>query len=256
MSMSVPEFSLSGKTAIVTGAGKGIGREIALTMARIGVDLFLTSRTEKDLIEVANQVEKLGRKVHYHVSDIRRVSEIQEMVRKARAAFSRMDILVNNAGVSFPQPAEEVTEKEWDITLDTNLKGLFFCAQAIGKWMIEQRQGKIVNIASQAGVVALPAHAAYCASKGGVILLTKVLAVEWACYGINVNCVAPTVIRTPMTDVVFADPEVRKEIIKKIPLGRIGEPEDVSGAVIFLSSKASDFITGETLLVDGGWAAQ
>ena len=252
----LPDFTLTGRTALVTGAGKGIGRVIALSLAEAGADLFVTSRTEKELREVAAQVEKLGRRIFWQITDVMNIPEIQEMAKKVKTLFKRIDILVNNAGVSFPQPAEKVMEKEWDMTLSTNLKGLFFCTQAIGSLMVAQGGGKIVNIASQAGLVALPNHAVYCASKGGVILLTKVLAIEWAKYGINVNCVAPTVIRTPMTDVVFADPGLRKEVIDKIPLGRIGEPEDVAGAVIFLCSKAADFITGETLVVDGGWTAQ
>jgi NAD(P)-dependent dehydrogenase (short-subunit alcohol dehydrogenase family) len=178
------------------------------------------------------------------------------MVDQVVDAFGRIDILVNNAGISHVLPAEDHTEEIWDAIIDTNLKGAFLCAQAVGRQMIKQKRGTIVNMSSQAGTIGLLNHVAYCASKAGIDLLTKVLAIEWAPHNIRVNAVAPTAISTPMTDKVFADPEVRAGVTSKIPLGRFGNPEEVAGAVIFLASEASSMITGHILLVDGGWTAQ
>ena len=254
--MEYPGFDLKGRKAIVTGGNKGIGKSIALCLAHAGADVFITGRTEGELEDVCLQIRDLDRASGYALMDVRLKSDVELMVEKAVHTFGRIDILVNNAGISEVLPAEDHTEQIWDAIIDTNLKGVFLCSQAVGKQMIKQQSGNIVNISSQAGCIALLNHVAYCASKGGVNLLTKVLALEWARHNIRVNAVAPTVIRTPMIDKVFAEESVRKELTAKIPLGKFGEPEDVAGAVIFLASEASRMITGHVLLVDGGWTAQ
>ena len=169
--------------------------------------------------------------------------------------MSRVDVLVNNAGVNVPKDALDVTERDWDAVLDVNLKGLFFMSQAVGKRMKEMGGGKIVNMASQNGVVGYYKRAAYCSSKAGVVNLTRVLALEWAQYNINVNAVGPTFVLTPLTQSTFDDPVMRADLLERIPLGRVGQPEDVVGAVVFLASPAASLITGHTLLVDGGWTA-
>jgi len=254
--MKYPSFELEDKIAIVTGGNKGIGKGISLCLANTGAHVAVTGRTPEELEQVSSEIEKMGRKSLPIVMDVTQKQSVNSMVQQTLKKFGRIDILVNNAGISEVLPAEEHTEEIWDSIIDTNLKGVFLCAQSVGKVMIGQKSGNIINISSQAGVVGLLNHAAYCASKGGVNLLTKVLALEWAKYNIRVNAVAPTVIRTPMIDKVFADPEVRAELTKKIPLGTFGEVEDVAGAVIFLASEASRMITGHLLLVDGGWTAQ
>lgn len=254
--MQYPDFTLQDKVAIVTGASKGIGRSIAICLAQAGADVVVTGRTPDELEEVCTEIRTLGKKALSVVMDVRSLSDVQRMVADSVEAFSRIDVLVNNAGISEVLPAEEHTEEIWDAILDTNLKGVFLCSQAVGRQMIQQQSGSIVNMSSQAGSIGLLNHVAYCASKGGVDLLTKVLALEWAKHNIRVNAVAPTVIATPMTDKVFADPEVRKALTDKIPIGKFGKPEDVAGAVIYLSSAAANMITGHILLVDGGWTAQ
>jgi 2-deoxy-D-gluconate 3-dehydrogenase len=176
-------------------------------------------------------------------------------VEDAVKAFDHIDILVNNAGINIPQWAVDVTEEAWDNIMDINLKGLFFVAQAVGKVMIQQKKGKIINVSSQAGSVGLLRRAAYCTSKGGVNLLTKVLAIEWAPHNIKVNAIAPTFIETPMTQPMFQDKSFRDYVLGNISLGRLGKPEDVVGAVIYLASEASDLVTGHVLLIDGGWTA-
>jgi 2-deoxy-D-gluconate 3-dehydrogenase len=177
------------------------------------------------------------------------------MVEKAVDRFGRIDILVNNAGINISKPALEVTEQDWDRVLDVNLKGVFFCSQAVARGMIQQKSGKIVNVASQNGVIGYYNRAAYCSSKAGVVNLTRVLAIEWASRSINVNAVGPTFVRTPLTEKLFQEESFKREVLSRIPLGRLGKPEDVAGAVVFLSSPAADLITGHTLLVDGGWTA-
>lgn len=254
--MKYPSFRLDNKIAIVTGGNKGIGKGISLCLANAGADVVVTGRTPHELEQVSSEIEKMGGRSLPIVMDVTQKQSVDSMVQQTLKKFGRIDILVNNAGVSEVLPAEEHTEEIWDSIIDTNLKGVFLCAQSVGKVMIDQKSGNIINISSQAGVVGLLNHAAYCASKGGVNLLTKVLALEWAKYNIRVNAIAPTVIRTPMVDKVFADPEVRAELVKKIPLGTFGEVEDVAGAVIFLVSDASKMVTGHVLLVDGGWTAQ
>jgi len=254
--MDFPDFRLKDQVTIVTGGNKGIGRTIALCLAQAGAHVVVTGRTKQELEEVSSEIRQLGNKALGVEMDVRNETDVGKMVAEAVAAFGRIDVLVNNAGISQVLPAEDHTEEIWDAILDTNLKGVFLCSQAVGSQMIKQKRGSIVNMSSQAGTVGLLNHAAYCASKGGVNSLTKVLALEWAPHNIRVNAVAPTVIRTPMTDKVFADQEVRAELTAKIPLGRFGEPEDVAGAVIFLASEASSMITGHILLVDGGWTAQ
>lgn len=254
--MEYPNFSLDGRKAIVTGGNKGIGKSIALCLAQAGADILVTGRTKDELERVCSQIRDSGKIGDYSITDVRIKSEVDQMVEKAVKMFGRIDTLVNNAGISEVLPAEEHTEQIWDDIIDTNLKGVFLCSQSVGKQMIKQKSGSIINMSSQAGSVGLLNHVAYCASKGGVNLLTKVLALEWAKYNIRVNAIAPTVIRTPMVDKVFADPKVRRQLTDKIPLGKFGDPEDVAGAVIFLASQAAKMITGHILLVDGGWTAQ
>lgn len=251
-----PGFGLSGKVAIVTGAGRGMGYHIALALATYGADLVVCSRTVQELEKVGNEIEKLDRRVLIQKVDVRKIPEIHAMVRETANAFGHIDILVNNAGINIPQWAVDVTEEAWDTIIDTNLKGLFFCAQAVGKVMIEQKKGKIINISSQAGSVGILYRAAYCSSKGGVNLLTKVLAIEWAKYNIKVNAIAPTFVETPLSRTMFQQKKgFREYVLGNIPLGRIGKPEDVVGAIIYLASDASDLVTGHVLLIDGGWTA-
>jgi NAD(P)-dependent dehydrogenase (short-subunit alcohol dehydrogenase family) len=249
------DFDLSGKVAVVTGAGRGMGQPVALALARYGADLVISSRTISELEKVKVEIEALGCRALIHRMDVTKIPDIHAMVEAALKTFGHIDILVNNAGVNAPQWAEDVTEEAWDKVLNTNLKGLFFCAQAVGKVMIRQKKGKIINVSSQSGVVGLLQRAAYCSSKGGVNLLTKVLAIEWAKYNINVNAIAPTFIETPFTKPMFEKEGFRDYVLGNIPLGRVGTPEDVLGAVIYLASEASNLVTGHILLIDGGWTA-
>jgi len=254
--MRYKEFDLSGKVSVVTGAGRGIGYQIALALARYGTDLVICSRTVSELESVAAEIEQSGRRVLIQKMDIQNISDIDAMIKAAEDTFGRIDILINNAGINIPQPAEDVTEEAWDAIMNTNVKGLFFCAQAVGRVMIRQKRGKIINISSQAGEVGIPQRAAYCSSKGAVNQLTKVLALEWAQHHINVNAIGPTFIETPFTKPMFEKPGFKDFVLNKIPWGRVGKPEDVIGAVIFLASDASDLVTGHNLLIDGGWTAQ
>lgn len=249
------EFELTGKVAIVTGAGRGIGYHIALTLAKYGADVVVCSRTFSELEKVGAKIEECGRKVLIHRMDVTKIPEIYAMVEQSVKAFGHIDILVNNAGVNAPQWAIEVTEEVWDRVVDTNLKALFFCAQAVGKVMIGQKKGKIINVSSQTGSIAIPQRVAYCSSKGGVNQLTKVLAIEWAQHNINVNAIAPTFIETPLTKPILENKGFREYVLGNIPMGRIGIPEDVTGAVIYLASEASNLVTGHILLIDGGWTA-
>jgi NAD(P)-dependent dehydrogenase (short-subunit alcohol dehydrogenase family) len=253
--MDFPEFSLTDKIALVTGASRGIGRYLALGLAHYGADIIVTGRTVNQLEEAAREIQDLGRRCLVVPMDITQKADIEKGVEKAFQYFGRIDILVNNAGINIPKPALEVTEEDWRRVLDSNLTGLFFCCQAVGRIMVNQKSGKIINISSQTGTVAIQWRAAYCSSKAGVNLLTKVLALEWGPHNINVNAVAPTFIETPMTKPMLENPAFREMVLNKILLGRVGQPKDVLGAVIYLASEASDLVTGHVLLVDGGWTA-
>lgn len=253
--MGLPNFDVSGKVAVVTGGSRGIGRAAALALAEAGCNLVITARRSEGLENVAGEISALGRRVLAVRADLTKVDEIYRMVDQAVTVFGKIDILVNNAGINIPKPALEVTEEDWDQVLDTNLKGVFFCSQAVGKVMIAQNRGKVINMASQMAFVGYYKRAAYCSSKGGVVQLTKALAIEWAAHSINVNAIAPTFIETPLTAPMFSDPVFREDVVRRIPLGRVGKPEDVTGAVIYLASEASDLVTGHTILVDGGWVA-
>jgi NAD(P)-dependent dehydrogenase (short-subunit alcohol dehydrogenase family) len=248
-----PSFDLTGKVALVTGGARGIGYQIALALASYGADVAVCDLKRSDMENVAQAICGLGRKALPVEADLTKVAQIQAMVQKVADEFGRIDILVNNAGVNIQQYAVDVTEEAWDKVLNLNLKGVFFCSQAVGKVMIGQKSGKIINVSSQMGTVAMPRRAAYCSSKGGVNLLTKLLALEWAQYGINVNAIAPTFIKTPLTEPMFKDEEFCKWVYGHIPMGRVGSPTDVTGAVVFLASSASDLVTGDILHIDGGW---
>jgi NAD(P)-dependent dehydrogenase (short-subunit alcohol dehydrogenase family) len=250
-----PEFDLSGKVAIVTGAGRGMGRYMALDLARYGADLVLCSRTLSELERVGGEVEALGRKALVVQTDVGRIAEIERMATMAVERFGRIDILVNNAGMNVPQWAEEVTEEAWDRIMNINVKGVFFCAQTIGKVMIRQQKGKIINISSQSGSVGLIKRSAYCSSKGAVNQLTRVLALEWGKHNICVNALAPTFVETPMTRPMLEEKSFRDYVMGNIVLGRLCKPEDLTGGLIFLASDASDMVTGHILHIDGGWTA-
>ena len=252
-----PNFDLNGQVALVTGAARGLGHAISLALANAGVDVALGLRDVKTGTELAREIEKLGRRAHPLQMDVAHLDQISRAVDDTFKRFGRLDILVNNAGGGVSNLAEDVSEREFDETVAINLKATFFASQAAERVMVRQEHGRIINLSSQAGFVALPTESVYCMTKAGVSHLTKCLAVEWGKYNITVNAVAPTFIRTPGTEEALADPAFRADVIERIAgLHRIGEPVDVSGAVVFLASPAASLITGHTILIDGGWTAR
>lgn len=252
-----PNFDLNGKTALVTGAARGLGRAISLALANAGADIALGFRDIKAGGDLVRDIEKLGRKAVPLQMDMSKLDQISTAIEQAVADFGHLDILVNNAGIAPDNLAENVTEKDFDATLAINLKGTFFASQAAGRIMIRQKYGRIINMSSQAGFAALPTESVYCMTKAGIAHLTKCLAVEWGKYNITVNAVAPTFIRTPGTKEYLAVPQNRADTIERIAaLHRIGEPMEVAGAVVFLASDAASLITGHTMLIDGGWTAR
>lgn len=256
MKANIPSFDLTGKVAVVTGATGGIGFSVAETLAAYGADIVLVGRSHDALEAARKAIEETGRRVLTIAADLTKVQEIQAMAEKALATFGHLDILVTCAGINITQMAVDVTEEAWDKVIDINLKALFFCCQAVGKIMIAQKSGKIINMSSETGTVAIPLRAAYCSSKGAVNMLTKLLALEWAPYNVMVNAVAPTFIETKFTEPMFKNKEFLHYVTDNILLGRLGKPEDVAGAVLYLASSASDLVTGHVLAVDGGWSAR
>src|SRR5437660_1897932 len=257
VSMPFPTFDLSGQVALVTGAGRGLGRAISLALANAGADVALGLRDVTVYGDLASEIVALGRRALPLQMDMRRTDQIFKAVDNARAQFGRLDILVNNTGVAPENLAENVREEDFDLTLAVNLKGTFFASQAAGRVMIRQKSGRIINMSSQAGFVALPTESVYCMTKAAIAHLTKCLAVEWGKYNITLNAVAPTRIPTPGTAQQLCNPAFRADVIERIAgLHRIGDPMDVAGAVIFLASSAASLITGDTILIDGGWTAR
>jgi len=251
-----PRFDLQGQVALVTGAARGIGNACALALAHAGADVALGLRDFNTGGELAGQIEAMGRQVLPLQMDVTRLAEVQQAVDATVAHFGRLDILVNNAGLGPSNLAENVREEDFDLTLAVNLKGTFFTSQAAGRVMIKQKYGRIINLGSQAGLVALPTESIYCMTKAAISHLTKCLAVEWGQYNITVNAVAPTFINTPGTAEALEDTAFRADVLSRIALGRIGEPMEVASAVVFLASPAASLITGDTLLIDGGWTAR
>jgi NAD(P)-dependent dehydrogenase (short-subunit alcohol dehydrogenase family) len=256
MTDTLPSFSLAGQVALVTASAKGIGQACALALAHAGADIILGLKHQAAGQALARQIRKMGREVLPVQMDVTRLDEIAAAVQTGLQHFQHIDILVNNAGIGAPNPAERVTEQDFDDTLAVNLKGTFFTAQAVGKVMIKQRRGRIINISSQAGFVALPTESVYCLTKAAISHLTKCLALEWARYNITVNAVAPTFIKTPGTKKWLDNAAFRASVRKRIPLGRTGQPMEVAGPVVFLASPAASLITGATLMIDGGWTIQ
>ena len=252
-----PRFDLTGQVALVTGAARGLGHAISLALANAGADVALGLRDITTGDELVREIKAMGRRALPLQMDVTHLDQINKAVEDTVAHFGRLDILVNNVGIAPGNLAEDVLESDYDLTMAVNVKGTFFTSQAAGRVMIKQNYGRIINMGSQAGFIALPTEAIYCATKAAISHLTKCLAVEWGKYNITVNAVAPTFIRTPGTAEVLADPAFHADVIERIAaLHRIGDPMEVAGAVVFLASPAASLITGDTILIDGGWTAR
>ncbi|MEX2738337.1 MAG: SDR family NAD(P)-dependent oxidoreductase [Candidatus Wukongarchaeota archaeon] len=247
-------FDLTGKVAIVTGASRGLGRGMAIGLAKAGANVVVTDIL--DTKETVDEVKKLGREALGIKVNVTKKSDVEAMVQQTLEKFGMVDILVNNAGILRIEPTEDMKEEDWDKVLAINLKGQFLCAREVGKHMIKQKSGKIINMSSIAGKFGNPQSAAYNASKAGVILLTKTLAIDWGKHNIQVNAICPGAFYTPMTEESFKDENLVQMIKTSVPLGRYGEPEDLVGTVIYLASEASNYVTGHALVVDGGWTAK
>lgn len=250
-------FDLTGKVIIITGSGSGIGRTLALGLSQVGANIVVTDLPDKRdaARETAEVVRQSGNDAIAVDLDVRENKSVDRMVEIAVQKFGRLDILVNNAGVIIRKKAIEISEEEWDRVMDVNLKGVFFTSQSVAREMIKKRSGKIINISSINGVIGSDERASYTASKAGVVNLTRTLAAEWAEYGINVNAIGPTYLLTPLTKDLFENENFKEKYFERQPIQRIGRPEDILGAVIYLASSASDLVTGHTLMVDGGWTA-
>ena len=250
--MSQSLFDLTGKVAVVTGASRGLGQHFARALARAGADLVITSRKLDSLQGFKKEIDSLGRKALPLELDVRDYDSIQRMVEAAHQYYGKIDILVNNAGCNVRKPAVDVTWDDWNLVVDTNLRGSFFVAQAVAKRMIPRRYGRIINIGSVTTIFGYANITPYCASRGGVKQMTMSLADDWGPYGITVNCLAPGWFKTEQTKVLYENKEWVEYIIDRIPLKRPGQPNDLDGAIVFLASDASAYMTGHTLLVDGG----
>ena len=251
----IKRFSLTGKVALVTGATKGIGFDICKVLADAGADIAAVGRDQAGLDDVRSAVEALGRKCVTITADLATTDGPINAAQGALKSFGTIDILVNSAGIALIDPMLGATIEDWDRTMAVNLRAPFLLAKELAPKMIAQRSGKIVNISSQAGVIAVDGHAAYCASKGGLNMLTKVMTCEWAKHNIQANAICPNIVLTPMGEQVWGDPAKSQPMLDKTPLGRFGKPQEVADLVLYLASPASDWVCGETILIDGGFTA-
>ena len=246
-------FDLSGKVAIVTGASRGLGQYFSRALAKAGADLVITSRTLSSLTEFKQEIESLGRRSLAVQMDVLSKSDIENMVQATIKEYGKIDILVNNAGLNIRSPAVDFSWEDWDTVLQTNLKGNFFCAQAVGKEMIKRKYGRIINMGSCTCVFGMEGIAPYTASRGGVLMMTRSLAAEWGKFGITINVLAPGWFKTAQNAALYENEEWIKNVKSRIPLDRPGQPHDLDGTVIFLASDASAYVTGQIILVDGGF---
>ena len=254
---SAAPFDLQDQVALVTGGAGGLGRTIADGLASAGAAVVIADTVLDDADQIVKQIESHGRCGMAVSIDVTDSGSVQAVTDQVCSKFGRIDILVNSHGVTKRMPSVDFPEAEWDRIVDVNLKGVFLCCQIVGRVMIRQKNGAIINMASIGGLVGLPTSVAYCASKGGVVQLTRTLGVEWAPMGVRVNAIAPSSFNTPMVRrAMDAEPEYRQRVVSKIPMGRIAEPQSIVGAVLFLASAGSDMVTGTTLPVDGGYTAQ
>lgn len=251
---TTPNFSISDRIVLVTGASRGIGRACALACAGAGADLIVGVRKQADGKALVKEIEALGRRALAVEMDLADLKDVRAAIAEGHRHFGRIDVLVNNVGLGPENLAENVREEDFDLTVNVNLKGTFFTTQAVAKLMIAQKSGRIINISSQAGSVVLKGEAIYCMSKAAINHLTRCLAFEWAPHGITVNSVSPTFIHTDGTKPALSDPKFHQHVLSHIPLGRIGDTIDVAGTVVFLASPAASLITGANILVDGGWS--
>ncbi|TVY10009.1 SDR family NAD(P)-dependent oxidoreductase [Paenibacillus cremeus] len=250
--MFLPSFGLEGKKAMVTGAGRGIGKALAIGLAEAGADVAVLARTESDLAGTVAEIEKVGRKALALPTDITSREQLHRSAEKAIAWAGKVDILINNAGMNIRTPALDVTEEEWETIMQTNLKSAFLLSQTLGAHMKESGGGSIINISSVGGHMALRTGVVYGSTKAALIQMTKILALEWGKFGIRVNAIGPWYFKTPLTEKLLADEQFVSEVLARTPLKRIGELPDLVGPVVFLSSDAASYITGQTLFVDGG----
>lgn len=248
----LPLFRLDGRLAVITGASEGIGKSIAIAFAQSGADLALVSRDKKRLSRILDIVRGFGVNAYSYQADVRSVDDLKQLGTSINKQLGSVVILVNSAGMPFTKPALQVTEAEWDNVINTGLKGLFFTCQQFAKLMSEQGYGKIINLSSTYAKIAATGKSVYAVAKAGVSSLTRSLAVEWASSGVRINSIAPTLINTPSREKIISDEARIKLLVERIPLGRYGETKDLIGGAIFLASEASDFITGQTLFIDGG----
>lgn len=250
-------FSLEGRCALVTGGSKGLGLAMALGLARAGADVALASRRTDELQAAADRLTaETQRRALAITADVTRSEDVNRMVGRAVDELGHIDVLVNNAGINIRNLSVDQTEDEWRRIMDVNLTGAFLAARAVGRHMVERGSGSVINVASMLGLVGLAARPAYTASKGAIIQLTRTMALEWAAHGVRVNALCPGPFGTEINTVVQQDPEANRYFLDRIPLGRWGRPEELAAAAVFLAGDASSFMTGATLVIDGGWTAQ
>jgi 2-deoxy-D-gluconate 3-dehydrogenase len=250
------ERVLEGKVAIVTGAGRGVGRALALALVGAGANVVLAARSAGEIGEVASEVEDLGRRALAVPTDVTREGEVERLVRRAVEELGGLHVLVNNSGVIHDAPLTETSPEEWDRVVATNLRGTFLCMQAAGRHFLSRGEGKVINVASNFAFMGVPRFASYCASKAAVVNLTRAAAVEWASRGVQVNAIAPGYIETSMNAALRENEELSTRVIKQIPARRMARPEELGPLVVYLASPVSDFMTGETLVIDGGQVAK
>lgn len=251
------KFRIDNRVALITGGTRGLGRVMANALAEAGADIAVTGRTLASCRQTATEISAAtGRTCRAYEADVTKTADVERLLSSAEADFGRVDILINNAGTNIRGPIEQLTEADWDTVVDTNLKGPFLCARAFGPKMVQRGWGRVINLGSVLGVIALAGRAPYASSKAGIINLTRVLALEWAGTGVTANAICPGAFGTEMNRQLLDDPVKYQEFVKRIPMGRWGEPEELAGAAVFLASDASSYVTGSALFVDGGWTAR